>query len=85
HSSPQPMWVYDYDTYQFLDVNEAAISHYGYSKEEFLKMTIFHLRIEEDIPELKRILQSAIDQNENHIKGIFQHLKKDGTLITVQI
>jgi len=85
HSSPQPMWVYDYDTYQFLDVNEAAISHYGYSKDEFLKMTIFHLRIEEDIPELKRILQAAIDQNENHIKGIFQHLKKDGTLITVQI
>jgi PAS domain-containing protein len=37
-NNPQPMWVYDLQTLQFLEVNDAAISHYGYSRHEFLAM-----------------------------------------------
>jgi PAS domain-containing protein len=39
-TNPLPMWVYDRDTLGFLAVNEAAVAHYGYSRDEFLSMTI---------------------------------------------
>ena len=44
HSNPNPMWVFDLETQKFLEVNEAAIQHYGYSREEFLAMTIMDIR-----------------------------------------
>ena len=43
-SNPNPMWVFDLETLKFLEVNEAAIQHYGYSREEFLAMTIMDIR-----------------------------------------
>lgn len=39
-ANPQPMWVFDRETLRFLAVNDAAVSHYGYSREEFLAMTV---------------------------------------------
>jgi PAS domain-containing protein len=42
--SPAPMWIIDWETLRFLNVNEAAIQHYGYSKEQFEAMTLFDLR-----------------------------------------
>ena len=44
HGNPNPMWVFDLETQAFLEVNEAAIQHYGYSREEFLAMTIADIR-----------------------------------------
>jgi PAS domain S-box-containing protein len=44
------MWVYDLGTLRFLAVNDAAVSHYGFSREEFLGMTIADIRPSEDIP-----------------------------------
>ena len=38
--NPNPMWVFDLETLAFLEVNEAATQHYGYSREEFLAMTV---------------------------------------------
>src|SRR5690606_40607456 len=46
--SPIPMWVYDIETLKFLDVNDAAVQHYGYSREEFLSLTINDIRPKED-------------------------------------
>ncbi len=42
--SPLPKWVFDTETLRFLDVNQMAIEHYGYSEEEFLTMTIKDIR-----------------------------------------
>src|SRR3569833_216549 len=44
HLSPQPMWVFDMDTLRFLNVNDAAATQYGYTREEFLSMTIRDIR-----------------------------------------
>lgn len=44
------MWIYDIHSLAFLEVNEAAVKHYGYSRDEFLKMTIKDIRPPEDIP-----------------------------------
>ena len=51
-ASPTPMWVYDAETLAFLAVNDAAVRHYGYSREEFLAMTIKDIRPPEDIPRM---------------------------------
>ena len=48
--NPNPMWVSDHETLGFLEVNDAAVQHYGYSREEFLKMTLQDLRPAGDDP-----------------------------------
>jgi PAS domain S-box-containing protein len=84
-SSPQPMWVYDIKTLAFLDVNTAAIHHYGYSLEEFLSMTIKDIRPPEDVHilELALVIKQATRPDFN--KNIYRHLKKNGEIIDVQI
>ncbi|WRH68641.1 MAG: EAL domain-containing protein [Planktothrix sp. GU0601_MAG3] len=80
---PQPMWVYDLKTLNFLAVNEAAIQHYGYSEAEFLSMKITEIRPPEEIPQLLESL-SKIQMGLNRV-GLWRHHKKDGTLISVEV
>lgn len=54
HLSPLPMWVYDTESLEFIDVNDAAVKHYGYSHTEFLAMTILDIRPAEDIAILEK-------------------------------
>ncbi|MDT5122162.1 MAG: two-component system, cell cycle sensor histidine kinase and response regulator CckA [Acidobacteriota bacterium] len=81
--NPQPMWVFDLETLSFLEINEAAIHHYGYSREEFLTMTIKDIRPPEDVPNLLANISSITPEHEE--AGIWKHSKKDGTLIDVEI
>ena len=81
--NPMPMWVFDGETLQFLSVNDASIKHYGYTRQEFLSMTIKEIRPPEDIPLLMRIL--AEHPEESRIYGPIHHKKKDGTVIEVEI
>ena len=80
--SPIPMWVYDAYTLQFLNVNEAAIEHYGYSKEMFLSMTVDDIRPPEEIAKMEEVVTSA--ENAKNFKSIYRHLKKNGELIDVE-
>jgi hypothetical protein len=82
-SNPFPMWVYDLDTLAFLTVNEAAILHYGYSRAEFLGMTIKDIRPSEDISVLIERMAN-VNPGINHA-GACRHRKKDGTIIDVEI
>lgn len=82
-SNPHPMWVYDRETLSFLAVNEAAVAHYGYSKDEFLAMTIKDIRPAEDVPALLEHL--ARGTTEFKPSGNWRHRKKDGTIIEVEI
>lgn len=81
--SPLPMFVYDVGTFKFLEVNEAALLYYGYSLEEFLQMTILDIRPAEDIPLILEHLKKIHDQFEK--SGCWRHLKKDGSIIWVEI
>lgn len=83
--NPLPSWIYNYQTFQILDVNIAAIEHYGYSKEEFLKLTIKDIRPPHEIERLLNANASIKDQNGNIYFGIFTHLKKDKTPIQVEV
>ncbi|CDM65019.1 PAS domain S-box protein [Pyrinomonas methylaliphatogenes] len=85
-SNPLPMWVYDLETLAFLDVNEAAIRHYGYSREEFLSMTIQDIRPREDLSTLMNRVKHIADSDQRyHRSGVWRHRKKDGTIIEVEI
>src|SRR6185503_15464697 len=81
-SNPHAMWVYDLETRKFLAVNNAAIQHYGYTREEFLSMTIHQIRPPEDSQILKEYLTSdaGIEQGVE-----WRHKKKDGSVINVEI
>jgi PAS domain S-box-containing protein len=83
-ANPQPMWLFDTETLQFLDVNEAAIKHYGYSREEFLSMTIKEIRPESEAERVFNTLYSP-DGFIRHEESKFIHRKKDGTIIDVEI
>ena len=82
--NPQPMWVYDLDTLKFLAVNDAAIHHYGYSREGFLSMTIKDIRPVEDIPALLDTIARSPGKGLD-TSGVWRHRTKDGRLIYVDI
>lgn len=80
--SPLPQWVYDFESLNFLDVNEAAINHYGYSRAEFLKMTIKDIRPAADISALDEILCANVIPGLSN-KSNVRHRKKGGEIIFV--
>jgi PAS domain S-box-containing protein len=80
--SPQPMWIFDIQTLKFLEVNLAAIEHYGYSRQEFLQMTVHDVRPMESNPALKDL--SNLDYSKTY-SNFSIHRKKNGELIKVQI
>ena len=47
--NPQPMWVFDLEDFYFLEVNAAAIEHYGYTRDEFLEMRVTEIRPADDV------------------------------------
>ncbi|HCS21419.1 MAG TPA: histidine kinase [Bacteroidetes bacterium] len=85
HLSPQAMWVYDFDTLFFLDVNEAAVNHYGYSHEEFLAMTILEIRPKEDVHLIQEVIHKLRSGFGEPRVGFYRHKKRDGAVFTVEI
>lgn len=83
-SNPHPMWIYNLDTLRFLDVNDAAVRHYGYSKEEFQGMTIADIRPEEDVPKLMENVAAAPPEGREE-SGVWRHRTKEGRIINVEI
>jgi PAS domain S-box-containing protein len=84
HASPTPMWVYDTETFKFLEVNAAAISHYGYSEAEFKNMTLFDIRPREEHQALAASL-ALTDELGTFPKTLFTHRTKTGELIWVDV
>jgi diguanylate cyclase (GGDEF)-like protein/PAS domain S-box-containing protein len=80
--NPLPMWIYDYESLGFIAVNDAAVRHYGYTKDEFLGMTIEDIRPPEDLPQLQAALTTLREQN---LRGQYRHIKKDGGIIDVEV
>ncbi|WP_299497403.1 PAS domain-containing sensor histidine kinase [Mucilaginibacter sp.] len=84
NNSPLPMWIFDADTLKFLDVNEAASKRYGYTKEEFLLMTIKDINSPEKAAEVEMIVKANNKSGHNY-EGTTQHIKKNGDYIYVSI
>ena len=81
--NPCAMWVYDYDTHEITEVNDAAVAQYGYSRDEFARMKLDDLRSPEEIAPLSRLLaEMPSDEPRVHV---VRHRKKDGTIIDAEV
>ena len=83
--SPQPMWIYDPSTLLFLNVNKAAVSKYGYTIEEFKKMTIKDIRPKNQLKFLEKRLEERKRGDLGTYSGVFFHTLKSGVTIYVEI
>jgi PAS domain S-box-containing protein len=91
--SPLPTWVFDEATLKFLDVNVAAINHYGYLKEDFFNMTIMDIRPPEDRMRLEDLMVVLREERAKYLtqgpeiyRGkSWKHIKKNGAVIDVEI
>lgn len=85
HFSPLPMWVVNLESLAFMDVNEATIEHYGYTREEFLTMNLRDIRPESGLASMQR----ALDQGDSEPDAIAHrqmvHRKKNGELMNMEI
>jgi hypothetical protein len=79
--SPQPMWVFDEKTLAFIDVNQAAVAAYGYSRDEFLRMDITQIRPPDDIAALLQRIRSGAE----HTPRVWTHVTKNGRAIDVEV
>ena len=77
------MWVFDPASLRLLAVNATAIAQYGYTEEEFLAMTVRDLHAAGDQPEVERAVAQAPEHRRE--PGRWQHLRKDGTTLEVEI
>ena len=78
--NPNPMWVFDLESLSFLEVNDAAVRHYGFSREEFLRMTLSDIRLPEKNGEHKVITPDNPDRG-----TVWQHRRKDGSLVETEV
>lgn len=85
HFSPLPMWIVDLNTQKFMDVNQATILHYGYSREEFLTMTLKDIRPPGELSNLERVVVQAKSKTTGITHRQMIHCKKNGDLITMDV
>ena len=84
--NPFPMWVFDAEKLSFLDVNKAAQSLYGYSRAEFLAMTVLDMRPPAERPAIGQHLQALkAEGSKEGTRGTWQHQTKDGSRLWVEV
>ncbi|MDZ4072592.1 MAG: PAS domain S-box protein [Sediminibacterium sp.] len=87
-NNPAPMFIWDFETKQILDCNDAALLKYGYSRDEFLQLTILDIRPVEDIDRILSVTSSE-EIYTNYGKSLhadtWRHLKKNGEIMDVEI
>lgn len=82
--NPLPMWVFDGEGLNFIAVNEAAVAHYGYSREEFLRLTIQDIQPAEEVAAVRK--SPSLEKGKGiQEAGTWSHRKKDGTMILVEV
>lgn len=82
--NPQPMWVVDRNTLAFLAINDAAVRHYGFSREEFMNMLLLDILPSTDLREgLRSVLRGGTVKSQ--VTEVMKHVKKDRTVIDVEV
>ena len=82
--NPAPMWICDESTLEFLDVNEAALKLYAWSRSEFLRMTAKDIRPHEDVQEFVRKVKQQRGSRAAFV-GERRHVKRDGSLFDAAV
>ncbi len=82
-ANPNPMWIYDCATLRFVSVNDAAVQAYGFSREEFLGMSVLDIRPPDEKPAFLDFV-SGVHPGFHNV-GIWHHLRKDGSPLFAEI
>ncbi len=82
--SVQPAWIYDLASLRFLQVNDAAVARYGFSREEFARLTVMDIRPSEEVPRALGMLAAARAGQAADRTGEWCHRRKDGGLVWVR-
>jgi PAS domain S-box-containing protein len=82
-SNPNPMWIFDCDTLEITDVNEAGLRQYGYTRAEFLRLTALDIRPPDEYERLKARIKES--ESGYDFRGLWTHRRKDGTDFPVEI
>jgi PAS domain S-box-containing protein len=82
--NPQPIWMFELETFRFVQVNKAAIDLYGYSEEEFLQKTVFEMRPSAEVQAFKKVLEKQSGKDA-YITGKFIHITKCKNIIQVEV
>ncbi len=84
YNNPHPTFIYDPETFQIIEVNDATVKKYGFSRSEFQNLTLLNLMYEEDVPRLLRLIEkrgnTAITK-----RKLWRHKKKNGKVIIVEV
>ena len=82
-ANPYPMWIYDCETLRFVAVNESAVHTYGFTREEFLAMTLLDIRSPQDAPALLNV----VGRRENGLNNprVWCHRRKDGSSLFAEV
>lgn len=81
-ANPVPMWIYDVETLNILAVNDAALESYGYSRDEFMCLTLPDLRPPEDVPKFRELTAELPNSDQS---GPWRHVVRNGNVIQVLI
>ena len=81
--NPLPMYLYDFDSFTFVDVNEAAVSFYGYTCEQFLAMTVLDLWPKQDRAWIRAAIVEGFRSDQ--VSGPARHIKADGCMVDAEI
>ncbi|TCJ14439.1 PAS domain S-box protein [Flaviaesturariibacter flavus] len=82
-NAPLPQWIFDRDTFRILDVNEAALIEYGYTREQFLGLTLLDLRPPEDRAGFRELVEHIQDERKNWAN--LRHVRSDGSILHVEV
>ncbi|MDB4887837.1 MAG: hypothetical protein JWN79_3275 [Gemmatimonadetes bacterium] len=83
HSAPGPMWVLDVESMAIHAVNDAALAQYGYSRDEFLQLTLRDLRTPGSRAAFWRVQRAMLAGQDVH--GIYKHRRRDGSVLDVEV
>ncbi|MFN3756710.1 MAG: response regulator [Flavobacterium sp.] len=83
--SPQPMFLFDKETFKFININKAATEKYGYTPKEFLDRTLLDILPTSELNHFKKTCQEPPETSKVNYPQVFQHVTKSGKLIDVEI
>jgi diguanylate cyclase (GGDEF)-like protein/PAS domain S-box-containing protein len=82
-ANPVPMWVLDLETYKFIAVNDAAVAHYGYSREQFLNMRVHDIKPSDERDDMLMRLQ--VPGQSRPLDRTWRHIRADGSVMDVRV
>ncbi|MFZ0632770.1 MAG: EAL domain-containing protein [Acidobacteriaceae bacterium] len=84
-NNPHPMWIYEIETLHFLAANDAAVARYGYSADEFRRMTLRDIRPAEEVPAMEEAVAQQVGSDTVMVTGPWTHILRDGRRIQVEV